>query len=292
MFGFLSFAGFEGAASLGEETRNPRRNIPRALVLSLAVIGVFYVVAMYAQTLGFGTSSAGVKAFATSAAPMGDLARSYVGSSMADALLLGATIGSFASGLGTSMGSARMLFAFGRDGFISTRLSRTSARTGSPAIALAVVMIFIFVTTLALRLLAHATAIDDYFWMATIGTLSLLVAYLLTSAGGFKFLFIDGRRAPRWEAAIPVLGILFLVYVYWKNILPVPAAPYNAFPYIVAGWLAAAVVIIAMYPGLARRIGANLAGEAGAGPEEDGLVSPDEAMTAPAGDRTPGAPRD
>jgi len=289
VFGFLSFAGFEGAASLGEETRNPGKNIPRALVLSLVLMGVFYIVAMYAQTVGFGTSSAGVKAFATSGAPMGDLARAYVGRGMDDVLLLGVTITSFSCAIGCTMGSARMLFAFGRDGFISTRLSTTSARTGSPTTALAVVMTFVFVTTLALRLLAHATAIDDYFWLATIGTLAILVAYLVTSAGGFKFLFIDGRRAPRWQGAIPLLGILFLVYVYWKNVSPVPAAPYNAFPYIVAAWLAAAVVIIAAYPGLARRIGANLADEAGAGHGEDGLVSPDEARTAPAGDCTPGA---
>ena len=64
VFGFLSFAGFEGAASLGEETDNPTRNIPRAILTAVLVAGAFYIVVIIAQTLGFGTDAAGVKAFA------------------------------------------------------------------------------------------------------------------------------------------------------------------------------------------------------------------------------------
>src|SRR5215208_6990850 len=54
VFGLLSFGGFEGAASLGEETDNPRRNIPRAIATAVITMGVFYTIVMLAQTLGFG----------------------------------------------------------------------------------------------------------------------------------------------------------------------------------------------------------------------------------------------
>jgi amino acid transporter len=58
VFGFLSFAGFEGAAALGEDTAEPRRNIPRAIGTAVLVAGAFYIVVITAQTLGFGTDAA------------------------------------------------------------------------------------------------------------------------------------------------------------------------------------------------------------------------------------------
>jgi amino acid transporter len=69
VFGILSFAGFEGAASLGEETDNPRRNIPRAIAAAVITMGIFYVIVMLAQTLGFGVNEAGTDAFAGASSP-------------------------------------------------------------------------------------------------------------------------------------------------------------------------------------------------------------------------------
>ena len=53
VFGFLSFAGFEGAAALGEETDEPGRNIPRAVFLAPLTVGIFYLVVILSQTLVF-----------------------------------------------------------------------------------------------------------------------------------------------------------------------------------------------------------------------------------------------
>ena len=79
VFGLLSFGGFEGAAALGEETNNPRRNIPLAIAVAVAFCGVFYTIVMLAQSLGFGIGAAGVKAFSSSSAPLGDLAEAVRG---------------------------------------------------------------------------------------------------------------------------------------------------------------------------------------------------------------------
>ena len=81
--GFLSFAGFEAAGSFGEESKRPMHTIPRSMIGAIAFGGVFYVICMVAQTLGFGTDAAGVKQFSESAAPLGDLGQAYVGSGMA-----------------------------------------------------------------------------------------------------------------------------------------------------------------------------------------------------------------
>ena len=73
--GFLAFAGFESAGSLGEESLVPRRMIPRAIIAAVAFGAVFYVACIVTQTLGFGTGPAGVSAFRHADAPLGELAR-------------------------------------------------------------------------------------------------------------------------------------------------------------------------------------------------------------------------
>jgi len=60
VYGFLAFAGFEGAAALGEETSDPKREIPRAIKVAVMVVGVLYLLTAAAQSLGYGTNARGV----------------------------------------------------------------------------------------------------------------------------------------------------------------------------------------------------------------------------------------
>src|SRR4051812_19800300 len=92
VFGFLSFAGFEGAASLGEETDDPTRNIPRAILTAVLVAGGFYIVCIIAQTGGFGADAAGGKASGSPSAPLGDRAKASVGGARGDVISRGAMV--------------------------------------------------------------------------------------------------------------------------------------------------------------------------------------------------------
>ncbi len=257
VFGLLSFGGFEGAASLGEETNNPRRNVPLAIAVAVGFCGVFYTLVMLGQSLGFGIDKNGIDAFSNSSAPLDDLSRSYVGSAMADAINFGAMMSAFASGLGCAVGSSRLLFALGRDGFLTTRLGEASRRTGAPANALVVVMIFAIVVGVALRT-NGTTSVNAFFYMGTLGVLSMLVAYVVTNIGAMKFLHLGRREAP-WRVIVPILALAALVYTLYKNLWPRPPHPYNLFPYIIAGWLVVGIAITLAFPRLARRIGRNLA---------------------------------
>jgi amino acid transporter len=255
VFGFLSWAGFEGASTLGEETNNPRRNIPAAIAGAVAFTGVFYVIVMFAESLGFGLDAAGVKAFSTSGAPLGDLSTTYIDKGFADAVDFGAMVSAFASALGTAAASSRILFAFGRDGFATRRLGDASARTGAPANALAVVMFVAVGTVIGLHINGTSST-NVFFYMGTIGVLSLLIAYIVTNLGAAKFLVLDRRENPL-QLIIFTIAIGALVYVEYKNVHGIPY-PYDKFPYIVLGWLALAVVIIFAFPKLVHRIGENL----------------------------------
>lgn len=261
VFGFLSFAGFEGAASLGEETANPRREIPRAIRTAVIASGLFYILCILVQTWGFGANAAGAKAFSTSAAPLGDLAKSYVGSAMSDLINLGATVSAFASGLGAATAGARILYALSRDTPLGGVLGRTSTRTGAPAGALTVVLV-IGVGAIIIQRIANVSAVNAFFYPGTIGVLSLLVAYIVTSVGAIRHLFVRARLAPLWEIIIPLLGIVFLGFTLYKNVQGVPF-PYSRFPLWVGIWLVIGLVIILAAPRMARRIGVSLAREAG-----------------------------
>jgi amino acid transporter len=259
VFAFLSWAGFEGAAALGEETGDPGRTIPAAIRRAVLLTGVFYVLCMLAQSLGFGATPQGAGAFASSASPLGDLGHSYIGSWFADLINVGAAISGFASALGTATGGSRILFALGRDGFVTTRLGETS-RFGSPANALAVVLV-IAVASLVFMRLNGTDAVNAFFYPGTIGVLSLIVAYVMCNVGGLVYL-VGGRRVPVWEGVVPVLAVAFLLYVLWKQVYPVPAYPYDVFPYLVAAWLVVGLLIVLFVPGLSRSIGERLSAEA------------------------------
>lgn len=263
VFGFLSFAGFEGAASLGEETDEPGRNIPRALLGAVLGTGVFYLVVIFAQTIGFGTDAAGVKAFAGSSSPLGDLSKSYVGSALQDAINLGAAVSAFASALGAVTAGSRILFALARDGLGGRgRLGGVSARTGAPVGALAVVMA-VGAAGLVAQRIAGTNAVNAFLYPGTIGVLSLMVAYLATNVGAIRRLFLSRpRRRPLWEVAVPLLAIAFLVFTIYKNVSGT-SAPYSSFPWLVLGWLAVGAVVVVAAPGMTRRIGEALVRETG-----------------------------
>jgi amino acid transporter len=251
--GFLAFAGFESAGSLGEESLVPTRMIPRAIITAVAFGAVFYVACIVAQTLGFGTGAAGVSAFQHSQAPLSELAERYVGTPLASLLNAGAVLSALGAGLGGVTVAARMMFAFGRDGLASRRLGGVSTATGVPQRALALEMVIGLALLTAFRL-AGTSALNVFFYLATIGTLSLLVMYVLTNVAAAWHL---GRRSP-WQVVAPAGGVLIAGFVLYHNLRPVPPPPYEFFPYLVAGWLIAGLILTTVIPGFSAKAGDGL----------------------------------
>jgi amino acid transporter len=251
--GFLAFAGFESAGSLGEESFVPTRMIPRAIITAVAFGAVFYVACIVAQTLGFGTGAAGVSAFRHSQAPLGELAQRYVGNTLATLLDLGAVLSALGAGLGGVTVAARMMFAFGRDGLAARRLSGVSVATGVPQRALAVEMLIGVAMLTAFRL-AGTSALNVFFYLATIGTLSLLVMYLLTNVAAARHL---GRRSLR-QVVAPTSGVLIAGFVLYHNVWPISPLPYQFFPYLVLGWLLTGLIISVVIPGFSAKVGDGL----------------------------------
>lgn len=256
VFGFLAFAGFEGAAALGEETQHPKRDIPRALKIAIAVVGGFYLLSIVAQSLGYGTDEASVATFTGAAAPYNDLGTAYVGAWLGDLLTVAAIVSLFAIFLGTVSAAGRILYALGRDSGGSRGVARLSP-AGAPTTALAVAGGLALVVVVIERLTVTSGALNATFYALTIGTIALLVAYVLATAGAIRFLFTGAeKKAPAWQVVVPVLGLALVIYTIYRNAVGLDA-PYSWFPYVVLAWLVIGVAI-SFAPGLAGRVRASL----------------------------------
>lgn len=268
VFGFLAFAGFEGAAVLGEETSNPKREIPRAITIAIVVVAIFYLLVFISQTLGFGVDAKGVAAFQASSSPFYDLSSLYVGAWLGDILNLAAAISLFGIGLAGLAAAARILMALWRDAVSSSGgLATVSKRTGSPIVAVVFVAV-VYLVAIIVEWLLNIPVLNATFYPLTLGTLSLLVAYLLVNFGAMRYLFFMGvKRAATWQIVIPIAGAAFVIYTFYKNAVGL-SSPYNVFPWVVAAYIAIAVVIIVAAPRAATRIGEGLVASVDQSPPE------------------------
>jgi amino acid transporter len=256
VFAFLSFAGFEGASSLGEETKNPKKAIPIAIISAVFLTGTFYILVSFAQTIGFGLDANGSGHFAKSSAPLADLAETYMSKGFAIAIMFGAFLSAFSCALASATAGSRLLFSMGRDGFIHHKIGATHKKYHSPYVALIIIMVISFITLFPLK----GFGLDGgtiFGYLGTIGVLSLLLTYLVTTIGGMRYFVKNGK----WKGPIlilPILAVIGLGYSLYSNIFPIPAAPFNYFPYIVLGWIALGVLCIGLNPALVSRIADRL----------------------------------
>jgi amino acid transporter len=257
-FGILSYGGFESAMSAGEESHRPRRIIPGSIIAAVVFGALFYTACIAAQSMGFGATAAGAMRFASSAAPLGDLATAYAGNTMADFLDVAAVLSALGAALVGVAVASRTVFALARDGLLPRRLSEVSGHTGTPAAAVTASMAVTLVALLAFGL-AGTSALNAFFYLATIGTLSLLVVYILVSVSAFRLIAAGLVRASKVELILPIGGVVVAGYVLYRNLVPAPASPFDVFPYIVAAWLLVGLAIALAVPGLARRISERLA---------------------------------
>jgi len=259
VYGFLAFAGFEGAAALGEETSSPKTQIPRAIKTAVVVVGGFYLLTAAAQSLGYGATAAGAKAYAAGL-PFSDLGGGYIGRWYADILDLMATISLFAISLGVASGAARIMYAQARDATGKRTGLAGLTKHGAPGAALVVALI-IFAAALIGQQLAGSTVINATFYALQVGTVLILVAYVMATVGAIYFLFFKGEaKAPRWQVVIPLLGGAFVCYTIYRNVFVGQVGTFARLPYIEVVYLVVGLVVVSVTPGLAGRVRAGLAG--------------------------------
>jgi amino acid transporter len=290
VFGFLSFAGFEAASTLGEETRRPRRDIPRA-ILGVAIFGgIYFFVVTAVEVMGFGTSAKGVTAFINSTSLVGDLGTSYVSSWLGTVITAGAMISAFGCALASTVGASRLTFAMSRDGVLPARLNRVSPRRRTPTTAAAAVVLAVYVIIAFTWFVLGGDPFTLFLESGVIGTLILLVVYILATIGMVRLVFFPGRAGAegpggsgessprtgtvrRWEIVIPVLGIIVLGYTLYRNVWPLPTGVNWWGPSVAIAWLLIGIAVVLARPAATRRAGELLTQAEGLAARD---ASPDE----------------
>jgi amino acid transporter len=265
VFGFLSFAGFEASSTLGEETAQPRRDIPRAILGTAIFGGIYFTVVTAIEMMGFGAGPKGVKAFAGSTSLLGDLGSSYVGSWAGDLISLGAAISAFGCCLACMVGASRLIFAMNRD-LVGERGLSVVSRYGTPARAAYIVLLLMGGIIALCAFAFNAKVADTFAWSGTMGTLILLVAYVLATIGVSRLLFFQRKMpVPSWQIVIPIIALVILGYTIYRNVIPYPPSgqPAYWFPIVAGGWIALCVVLVLALPGPASVLGRRLAAEEG-----------------------------
>lgn len=238
LWGILMFVGFESAGTLGEETRDPRRSVPRALFFAVILVGIVYVVSGYAAAIGYGEHH--VKALAADTGPWTTLATRYWGASVVWIFALTVLNSQFANVLSGSSAAVRIVFSLGREGIFHRRLGTTSRRD-NPVIAWAAYIGFSAVVTFALG--AWINPFGAYSFLGSILGLGIIVLYILMNIGLLLYVRRDHQAEFKvWRhAVLPVVGSLLMLLPIYGQLWPVPAWPYNLVPYLIVAWTLAGI---------------------------------------------------
>lgn len=266
VYGILAFIGFEGAATMGEEARKPRRSIPRAIFGTVIIAGIFYVFTAAVEVMGFGTSNSGLTAFHNSSSLFGSLGSAYISPWVGDVVTVGTMVSAFAGAIGCVVGSSRLIYAMARAASQTAtpkgRLLRISPQYGTPVGAIGVGFAIMVASVIAFGWVFQQSIFNAWAWTGAVGTLIVLVAYILATIGAARMLR-KTRTAPAWELIIPVLTLAVLGYTIFRNLVPYPTGATFWLPIAAAIWVAVALVALVTTPALARRIGEELASQDG-----------------------------
>ncbi|MDP1851301.1 MAG: APC family permease [Candidatus Planktophila sp.] len=218
-FAFASFIGFEATAIYGEESRNPKRDVPRATYYSIIAISAIFAVVSFAMVVGMGHSKLMDEIVSRSSidgAPLADpanvlfsLSGQFVGSGIVDLMKILVVTSLFAGLLAFQNAASRYFFAMGRAGVMPKNFAKTN-NWGAPQnasfmtsiIAAAVIVIF------AAGNLDPFTKL--FSWMSGIAVISIGAVEILVSLAVVKY-FSTMNNQNIWKTKIaPIASVVLL----------------------------------------------------------------------------------
>jgi len=234
----VAFGGFEASAPLAEETANPRRNVPIALVGSVVISGLIYTLGSWAMVAAFGNDGAALakdgNPFATAGAAFLHVGGVVMVPFLAAIFLISVT----SSYIAANTQTARVLFAGGRGGLWPRGLAATSARFKTPwAAAIAFVAPSIVVGVIAAIVSDPGSAVG---FLPSFGIFGVVVMYTVTNVAlfvqYFRFRARGIRKNPFLWLVVPVIGVAVLAIPIWGNLRPGQEGP--------AAWLPLCSVLL------------------------------------------------
>jgi len=247
MLAIFSFVGFESATTLGAEARNPLRSIPRAVIESALLAGVFFVVAGYGEVLGFRNATA---ALGDSSNPFRYLSTQAGIPFLGPIIDIGVLISMFAATLACVIAASRVLLLMAHHGLAPQRLTHTNATHETPGEASILAAILAFLPAAGLAL--HGTSgADIYGWMGTLAVYGFLTAYGLVAVA-LTFHLRHTRRLTTGYILLTTAATLSMLLAMASNFYPIPPSPLRYFPYLYVAYLGAALLWLTLSTRTAR----------------------------------------
>jgi amino acid transporter len=223
----FSFVGFESATALGHEAQEPLRTIPRAVLQCAVGAGAFFVLAAYAEVLGF--RNAGMALDKTDA-PMHVLASQVAAPVLGLIIDAGAMISMFACVLACITASARIFLLMAHNRLVPLRLSRTHQRNETPHVAVLISAAAIGLPTVVLLTVGYSGT-DIYGWLGSFAVYGFITIYGLTCIALPLMLKRQGALSLTL-LVIAILGGISMLMALAGTLYPVPDPPYSWLPYL------------------------------------------------------------
>ncbi len=238
-FAFWSWVGFEMAPNYGEESRNPKKNVGRAMYISVIGLGVFYTLTSWASLAGYPSVNSAI------ASAQGDPANffftpstQYAGHWVTSVMSYLIITGSFACGMAFHNTTARYTYSLGREGMLPPLLGRTHPRWQSPHIAsiassmLSLVIIGLFAIFVGTNDPTSQAYGQLYGLMAVMGVIIILSVQALVSLAILVYYLRHHRDEVHWWTTLlaPVLAFIsqgYVVYLLFENLNFLGAGSYG-----------------------------------------------------------------
>jgi amino acid transporter len=253
VFAALSFVGFEGATTLGHEVREPKRLIPRAIILGTLGVGLLYVFCVWAEVIGLGPKA--TNSLTGADTPWTTLAQMYA-SWMKWPVIIASVSSMFAVMINSANGIARILNTMGTEGLLPKSLGFIDPKRHTPSRAIFLTGAFAIVSALVVG--AVSGGLDNpiggsnvYGYLGFLLTLGILPVYVLTNLSAAKHFYTEGRFNVLRHGVLPLLGAGLMIGLLVGQIIENSSAPFSWFPWVIVGWVIAAAAV-AVWLGIVR----------------------------------------
>ena len=253
----FSYVGYESATAIGEEAKRPLVTVPRAVLLSPLICGIFFMAYAYIEILGFRTLSV---PFDKSTAPINDLADSIGLPFIGVLIVFGAVVSLFACALASVNASARIMFRMGGYGVLPKKLGAAHQQNQTPHYATTLTAVLMFFIS-AVPVCIGISVLDAISAMATMATFGFLLVYILISVAAPVYLR-SLRELRAGHILVAIVSILFLLLPAIATFYPLPAAPADKLPIYFGAYMLVGIVWLVWFrltsPAVVERIRQDL----------------------------------
>ena len=248
VFSIFALTGWEGVAPLAEESANPHRVVPQALLGTILIMGIFLVFTSWGILTGWGTQDLQAVTAGSERPPFElpiVLAKRFWGPGWL--LVLVALLNSMAAvAVATSLVSTRMWYAMARSGSLPAWLTVVHFRHQTPVNAVAFQTFLTLLVGLGLGFWIGPD--QEFFLMGEVLTLALALIYTAGNLGVFLYYRSDRRGEFRllFHAVLPLVSSAAVLGVAYLSVIAWPPPPLRYAPLIVAGWLGLGVAVLVL----------------------------------------------